>query len=215
MKAKVYIGIPLQNSVHAEFFRSFYPAHLLLPEEGEAHVELCKWGNAVSNRNDIVKSVLAGDFTHLFFMDSDMQFPEATLSRLLAHDKDVVGGFYSIKIEPYHSTVFIEDHENGVPWRTYNPAPGETLRQVAGIGTGCLLIKRKVLEAMKWPWFYYRPVEEEQKFTTEDVAFCEDARKLGFEVWCDFTIRCGHVGHMLVTPFLDTDGQSKVRLNAV
>lgn len=213
-KAKVFIGIPLPDSVHSEFFRTFYQAQLLLPEEGAAFCEFVKWGNTVNNRNDLVKTMLKGDYTHLFFMDSDMSFPPATLSRLLQHKKDIVGGYYTTKVQPFHGTAFIEDHENGIPWRTYSPSSSDNLKQVAAIATGCMLIKRKVLESMKWPWFYYKPAPDKETFSTEDTAFCLDARERGFEVWCDFTIKCGHVGHMLVTPFVQ-DGEAKVMLNAI
>lgn len=212
---KVMIAIPLANSLSSEFFRTFYPAQNLMPEEGLALCEILKWGNTVNNRNDAVKTFLKEDFTHLFFMDSDMTFPESTLSRLLQHDKDIVGGFYTVKTEPYHSTCFVDNKAGeSIPYQTYNPMPGETMKKVSSIGTGCMLIKRKVFEGRKWPWFYYKPYPSEEKFATEDVAFCDDSRQLGFEVWCDFTLKCGHVGHMLVTPFMQ-DGQSKVKLSAV
>lgn len=213
-RVHVFVGVPLSESVHSEFFKTFWPAQLLLPEEGAVSVEVAKWGNTVNNRNDLVKSCLRGDYTHLFFMDSDMSFPESTLSRLLYHDKDIIGGFYTTKVEPYNSTCFVDSPNDGYNYRTYNPQDGEHLKEVAAIGTGCMLIKRQVLEAMKWPWFYYKPNEVKQTFATEDVAFCEDARGKGFKVWCDFNIKCGHVGHMLVQPLM-IDGLSKVRLSAV
>ena len=214
MLPKVLIAVPLMNSVSSEFFRTFYQAQILMPEEGLAFVQVCKWGNVVNNRNDMVKTFLKTDHTHIFFMDSDMTFPEFTLSRLLAHDKDIVGGFYTVKVEPFNSTCFMDNPNDPVPWKSYNPEPGETMKKVASIGTGCALIKRKVFEGRKWPWFYYDPVYTEEKFTTEDVSFCVDSVKLGYEVWCDFTIKCGHVGHALVMPFLH-EGHMKVRLSAI
>ena len=102
MLPKVLIAVPLMNSVSSEFFRTFFQAQMLLPEEGSAFVQICKWGNVVNNRNDMVKTFLKTDHTHLFFMDSDMTFPESTLSRLLAHDKDIVGGFYTVKVDPFN-----------------------------------------------------------------------------------------------------------------
>lgn len=212
-KPKILIAIPLINSLSAEFFRTFYPAQLLLPEEGQAFIEFCKWGNAVNNRNDMVKSFLQKDYTHLFFMDSDMTFPEATLSRLLYHDKDVIGGFYTIKIPDFHSTCFIGNFGDKT-WQSYNPLPGETLKEVTALGTGCMLIKRKVFESGKWPWFYFRPEPFVEKFATEDIAFCVDAKERGFGIWCDFTVKCGHIGNMEVLPFME-DGVMKVACNAV
>lgn len=213
MAAKVLIAIPLVQNVSAEFFKSFYPAQLLLPEEGETFCEVCKWGNTVNNRNDLVKSFLETKYSHLFFMDSDMSFPEATLSRLLQHDKDVIGGFYVTKIPPFHSTCFIGNYGD-TTWLPYTPKIGECLKQVTAIATGCMLIKRKVLEPLKWPWFYYKPEPFQEKFATEDVAFCLDATDKGFEIWCDFTVRCGHNGNMVVTPFMN-EGQMQGKIEVV
>jgi len=212
--AKVFVAVPLSQSVHSEFFKTFYMAQLLLPEEGVAYNEICKWGNTVNNRNDLTKTFLQGDYTHLFFMDSDMSFPEATLSRLLHHDKDIVGGFYSTKVRPFRSTAMVKSNKPGARFESYTPQNGETLKQVDALGTGCMLIKRKVIEGMKWPWFYYKPDYELETFATEDVAFCEDAAEKGFETWCDFSIRCGHAGHMVVTPYVE-QGESRLRIDAV
>jgi hypothetical protein len=212
--AKVFVGIPLSDSVHSEFFRTFFSAQYLLPQEGTSYVEFVKWGNVCKNRNDIVKKFLEGDYSHLFFMDSDMRFPEFTLSRLLAHDKDVVGGYYTTKINPFRSTVLVENGRPGISELTYNPTTGDYLKQVGAIATGCMLIKRHVLEGMKWPWFWYRPEHDRQEFASEDVTFCDEARARGFEVWCDFSLCCGHVGHMVVSPFVDAEG-AKVRMDAI
>lgn len=213
-RAKVLVAIPIADGVSSEFFRTFFPAQNLLPEEGVAYCEICKWGNIINNRNEITKSFLKTDCTHLFFADSDMSFPEATLSRLLAHDKDIVGGYYTTKLKPYRSTCMMRDENSPEKYQSRNPVQGEFLVKVDALGTGCMLIKRRVLETLKWPWFYYKPNYAVQKFATEDVAFCEDAIAKGFEVWCDFTIRCGHIGHMLVTPYFE-DGIARVKLDSV
>lgn len=213
-KAKVFVGIPLPDSVHSEFFRTFFQAQCLLPEEGTAYVEFVKWGNTCKNRNDLAKSFLAGNYTHLFFMDSDMRFPQASLSRLLQHDKDIVGGYYTTKVRPFRSTALIENGTPGIASIAYSPSSKDKLKQVAAVATGCMLIKRRVFEAMKWPYFWYRPEHERQEFASEDVTFCDEARRLGFEVWCDFTLVCGHVGHMIVTPFMDGE-EAKAVIDAI
>ena len=32
----------------------------------------------------------------------------------------------------------------------------------------------------------------------EDLAFCLRARDLGYKIWCDPKIKCGHVGQLVV-----------------
>jgi len=196
--ANVLIGLPMINSVYADFFKSFNSAQLLRFDEGVATVEMATWDNGVNNRNKLVKSCLQGDFTHLFIMDIDNTFPEFTLSRLLSHDKDVVGGFYTTKKPPFHSTCFINN-------KSYVPQNGEKLKQVDIVASGCMLIKRKVLESMKWPYFFLKPDYKKQEFASEDIGFCENVRNMGLEVWCDFSICCGHIGSATILPCWEND----------
>lgn len=189
--ANILIGIPMGAGVAAEFFRSFIPAINLLPEEGEVRLEYIKWGNAVRARNDLVKDFLSGNFSHLFFMDSDMTFPENCLSRLLSHDLDIVGGLYTMKLPPFATTIF----RNNGTIENYVPGPGEGVIEVDAIGTGCLLIKREVFEALKWPYFWYaEDPPDSEEMMTEDSWFCIKGKEAGFKVHCDTSILCGHVG---------------------
>jgi hypothetical protein len=211
--ANVLIGLPMEDSVKAEFFKSFFGAVNLLPEEGNFLLKILKWRNIVTARNETVEDCLKGDFTHLFFMDSDMEFPENALARLLEHDKDIVGGIYPIKLPPYHTTAGMR--EPGKNWRSIMPDPGERLMKVDMVATGCMLIKRRVLELMDWPYFQYvKAPDDEKNFTTEDNYFCMKAQELGLEIWCDASVRCGHVGSGKVS-LEDYNGEVKIRLEMV
>ena len=44
----------------------------------------------------------------------------------------------------------------------------------------------------------------------EDIAFCMRAKELGAELWCDSTIKCGHVGMAVYTE--DTFSASRVQI---
>lgn len=211
----VLVGVPLGNSVRAEFFRSFWPAIQLMPDEGHVTLEYTKYMNTPNARNELVRRCLDGDYSHLFFMDSDMSFPSYALSRLLAHDKDMIGGIYTVKTPPFNSIVFVDETLGEKEWTSWNPKTME-LKECAAIGTGCLLVKREVLESMEWPWFEYRPDPEgKHKFMSEDVVFCIEARKKGFEIWCDPTIMCGHMGNIQITPFLNEESEFKVKTEIV
>lgn len=207
---KVLIGLPMEDSVKAEFFTSFFAAVNLLPQEGTFVLNISKWRNIVKTRNDMVKEAIKG-YSHLFFMDSDMMFPENTLSRLLRHDLDIVGGLYTVKLPPYNTTIF---RNNGKLWQSYNPSVGEGLIEVEGIGTGCLLIKTDVLKKMDWPYFWYaESPDEKENMMTEDVYFCIEAKKKGYRIHCDTSVHCGHVGNGMVT--IEEKDDLKVRIQMV
>tara|TARA_B100000965_G_scaffold190967_1_gene159401 strand:+ start:3896 stop:4735 length:840 start_codon:yes stop_codon:yes gene_type:complete len=65
-------------------------------------------------------------------------------------------------------------------------------------GFGWLLIKKGVFEDknMPYPWFAPKMQVFEsgtvQDMCGEDVSFCLDAKKAGYEIWCDPRIRVGH-----------------------
>lgn len=83
--------------------------------------------------------------------------------------------------------------------------------EVRSISTGCMIIKREVLnkfineniaplckhgEAAYHPFFQHQKmiIDGQWEDVSEDWYFCEKARKLGFGVWCDTTIKLGHIG---------------------
>ena len=107
----------------------------------------------------------------------------------------------------------------GVRWREHQGEnPGAPLVAIAGGGTGCMLIRRDVLERMAQlrgegnVWHVDRvPWEEQMRLLqagemisgimTEDIMFCEDAhRELGVQPWLDLDVRMetGHMGEQPV-----------------
>lgn len=70
-----------------------------------------------------------------------------------------------------------------------------SLKINAGCGFGCVLVKTDVL------------FEVQAAFGTmfnpflgigEDLAFCWRARHLGYDIWLDPSIECGHVGYSVI-----------------
>lgn len=133
------------------------------------------------NRNKIVEEGKQSDY--ILFVDSDMTFPEDTLKRLLAHDKDIVGIDSSYKELPLQSTV---KHD-------YPELPKE-LCKVRAVGGGILLVKTSVFEKLNKPYFVMEHNEDGLISKGEDVYFCEKAKEAGYEIWCDPTIKIGHLG---------------------
>lgn len=75
-----------------------------------------------------------------------------------------------------------------LPAMTILPSTPDALVRCATLATGCMLIKRGVLEAMEWPYFKCH----ERSAGGEDFYFCDKATALGFEVWADFALQCAH-----------------------
>ena len=79
-----------------------------------------------------------------------------------------------------------------------------------------LLIKTSVFKKVGKPWFEYEPIKESPDchMATEDIVFCRNAKKLGYKIYCDGGIPCGHVGSFVVTPVV-FKGQKQARVEPV
>ncbi len=182
--ATVAIGIPSGDMVHADFAMCL--ATLCLNPGARTCIINAKSSLVALGRNQCAEAAKLAGATHLLFLDSDMVFPVTTLSRLLKHNKDIVGAIYSQRTPPFHPLgVTIEGSHTNVTGG---------LQQMKIIPTGCLLISMKVFDKLPKPWF--NTSVEGEKILGEDYYFCEQARKVGFEIWCDGDLsrEIGHVG---------------------
>lgn len=167
-------------------------------------------------RNFFVKQALEGGFDYLFMIDDDNPIPPDTLEKLLEDDKDIITvpilsrnpledgthplcAFYKEdrkikkKTMPYYTPIK-EFKEEG------------DLHQIDAAGTGCILIKRKVLESMakeyEYPFeFGDITVEGQRRTMSEDAEFSERAVKQGFEIWLDERIIPIHLGQQQIIKY--------------
>jgi hypothetical protein len=150
-------------------------------------------------RNTLVRNILTLEPqpTHLLFIDADMCFPKDGLLRLLAHDKPVVGAFYSKRVPP-HDTV-------GCLMGNPDVSQGG-IHRADVMPHGFVLIKREVYEYLKSPWYYesydpaYVTLADPDGQIGEDTNFSRDCVKAGIEMWCDadLTFECAHIGEIHV-----------------
>lgn len=68
------------------------------------------------------------------------------------------------------------------------PATKEDLIEVDGVGGGCLLIHKRVLDAIEPPWFEYNVGTN----VGEDFYFCRKVQAAGFKIFLDPGVICGH-----------------------
>jgi hypothetical protein len=152
-----------------------------------------------ASRNQLSESFMNRvDADYLFWLDSDIEFPPYGLYRLISRDLDIVGGVYYRKEATARPLVMRLQEDN--MFTTILDFPTDRVFECDGIGTGFLLIKRKVFEAFTpeaikelGPPFGigYGPTGMEEG---EDLSFCRRAQKLGFKIWADPTVPLKHVG---------------------
>lgn len=155
-------------------------------------------------RNEIMKVWLQEtDDDYLLMLDTDMVPPEDTIERLLAHDKDIVGGLCFVAgvgsaVRP--TLHVVREDKDGKPYiDILYDYPRNQLVKVDATGAACILIKREVAEYM-WeargikhpmPWFAFG-MHNGIKIG-EDVSFCLTAAKCGFEVYVDTSLEVPHM----------------------
>ena len=144
-----------------------------------------------NNRNRLVQYAQDNGFTHLFFIDHDMVLPADMITRLLANDKDVIGGAYNYRHLPKEP--ILADKRNGKTFLIDPLMVPKSLFKLWAIGTGCLLIKMSVFEKLTKPYFEYKLMDSGE-FMSEDFYFCDKLEKAGVEVWCSPEIPTAHIG---------------------
>ena len=184
---RVVIGMPLVESIKMETVISLLGITSNVKQS--TSVIFVKGSLIHDARKSIVLKAQSVGATHLLFMDSDMTAPNDTIDRLLAHGKDIVGVNSHTKSIPTYSTVKMINDEGKII--VENNIPKE-LFKVYACGTGILLVTMRVFDIIDKPWFFYDP--DEKAPISEDVWFCRQAQRKGIEVFCDPTLKIGHVG---------------------
>lgn len=123
-----------------------------------------------NQRTELVKRSIEGHASHILFIDSDMRFPDDTIERLKAHDKDIVAANCR--------------HRQANKWTAGFSSKGKTgLTEVKSIGFGVTLIRTDVFFKMAEPWF--ATPYDGVNFIGEDVYFCHMAKEAGFKIYID------------------------------
>lgn len=152
------------------------------------------------NRNYAVIQAQKNNSSHILFIDDDMVFPFDTLERLLAHGREIVGVNSYSRILPLSSTVALLDENGGLqrPEDVAFPKPlPDKLFECFGVGAGVLLIDMEVFDVIEKPWFHFEALSSGKISIGEDGWFCMQARKAGFNIYCDPSLPIGHIGDFI------------------
>lgn len=145
-----------------------------------------------NNRNHIVKDFLQGDCEYLLMIDDDNP-PLKNPLDFVKFDKDVIGAIVpgrDLNGIHFHVYRFGKD-PNKITFEQYENKEIKDLTKIDAIGTGCIMVKRKVLEKIKRPfedWFD----DDGIMITNDDMYFSIKCHKEGFEVWTHGEYMCSH-----------------------
>lgn len=200
------IGTPCYNGMlHVDYFNSI----MNLYKEKIQFATMCLANESLITRarNTLISYFYHNkDFTHLLFLDGDIGIPFGTITKLLSHNKNIIGvpialkGFDENGNKVYNVGKLIEDCGD--------------LCEVDRVGTGCLLISRKVVEDIikvsdKYKKFIpsrgeglteidhydvFKTGVFQEDYLSEDFWFCMRMRSLGYSIYIDRSINAVHNG---------------------
>lgn len=156
-----------------------------------------------ASRNHFAMDVLESDFTHLFFIDSDVGFDAIGFFKILNADKPICAGIYPMKTEDPRYPVQLKTGEKG-------ECLGEAetgLLAANNLPTGFMCIQRHVLEILKSNHPELEYIENDRTFYDffgcrlkdkrwwgDDYSFCNLWTEDGGHLWVYPDINFSHFG---------------------
>ena len=238
---KLVISTPCYGGVVTEAYaQAMFSLPILCAQMGVnvAYMTIANESLVTRARNELVHNFMKTDADYLMFIDADIKFDPKSIIRMLSADKDIVVGAYPLKqldwdkllLESKQKEFTSKDAVRAVASYVINvhkPDPalvGKTvdvqivngLLEVYDAGTGFMLIKRHVIEAMieEFPeTLYYSDkdvtlsreantryalfdtqIDEDKRYLSEDYTFCRRWQKLGGKIYLDVNTVLDHIG---------------------
>jgi len=196
MRTKLLVAVPTLDFVHSAFMECLIKLTKRLSLEC-VDFDVCIISGTLVYvaRDRLANKAINEDFTHVLWLDSDMVFQPDIFRDLLDTGKDFVTGIYHAR-RPGHASCIFKRCDELDHIERFDKYPSDTF-EIGGCGFGCVLIKTDILKAVK---LNYKTCFLPKPQLGEDIAFCQRARAMGFKIWCEPSVQCGHIGHITVYP---------------
>jgi hypothetical protein len=192
-KNNVAICIPCRDTLHS--------AHALSLTEMvkfntmnniDTHVFMDLSTVLLTQRERLATEALNLGAEYMLWLDSDIVFPATTVTRLLAHNEDVVAANYVRRRTPIKGVAYkkIWDWQNPLSFDIQ-----DSLVTVEGVGMGCMLIKTEIFNEIPKPWFEFEWCPDSNDFLGEDMILCRKIAATGRSVKID-TILSQELRHL-------------------
>lgn len=192
---RILVAIPTNKYIEPETFKSLW--NLTVPEGYELDFQYF-YGYQIDQIRNLIAD-WAKRYDYLLSVDSDIVLPNDALVKMLAADKPIISGLYIQRIPNTHTLEVYMDNNDGCINIPYDRIENRGVVEIAACGMGCALIKSEVFRTLAYPHYVYTSALNHANTVSEDIYFCMKARKAGFSVWADASIKCDHVGSTLFT----------------
>lgn len=198
MNVRTMIAIPTVRDAHKPVWQIVSYTGLIRPTGTDFRLSAAYEGIA-ENRNHLAAHALEQGYSHVLFLDDDIQFPTDGLLRMLAWRYPAVAGLYFLRLGCVSVGNFVNDHA----WQPIACPPDHDLEYVTMAAGGCLLLDTRIFRRMSSPWWAFGPGY------SEDVGFARKLRdELRIPILADLRVRCGHGTSM----WLEPDGRATVKM---
>lgn len=198
---KTLIGIPAMDFVSTSFMSCLTG----LQPVGDTSLHVVQSSLIYDARNDIALRAVNEGYDRILWLDSDVTFPSDLLERMSARmdeGYEFVSGLYFTRKEPIRPLIFqrvelTKKDGKGIPVSdNFADYPRNDVFQIAGCGFGCVMmtvdLARRIFEA-------YGAAFSPLPGFGEDLSFCIRANAVGTEMYCDSSIKLGHIGQSIIT----------------
>lgn len=187
---KVFIAIPhYQGTMRVELSKFLQIQTLQSSLNHFPFFESRPWD---ATRNLIVKDFLETrrNYNFLLMIDTDV-VPPANILDLANFNCDIISPVCFSFQEGAPFALILKEVPGG--FQQLNPVPANQLiEDVGACGTGCLMIHRRVLEALDPPWFRFEYTKEGLLGGGEDFFFMKKARAAGFKIFVHTSYLASH-----------------------
>lgn len=191
---KLMVAVPTTDYVSAEFMRCLVNLSMKLVKDGvDVDVRVVGGTLVYIARNKLAAIAIEHGYDQVLWLDSDMVFGENIVDDLLFCGKEMVCGVFVSRRPQYKPCVYsdITDPGNMIKVEQFGTQPF----RVDGCGFATVMTSVELLKAVRDR--FGPPFQPTEKYG-EDLAFCDRVKQLGREIWCDPTVRPGHIAHVPV-----------------
>ena len=190
---KYLVAIPCMDTMPTQFVKSL----IGLRVEGTIEIAFSANSLVYDSRNLLSKKASEEGFDRILWLDSDVTFKPDMFERLskrLDEGYQFVSGLYVKRKTPIEPTIFktVYMMDDKLPKADCYFDYPEGIFEIAACGFGAVMMDICVLNSVGME--FGLPFSPILGFS-EDISFCMRAKQVGYKLYCDSTIKLGHIGY--------------------
>jgi len=197
MKSLLIALIHNKSEMQVDFVRSLFGLYENAKKHFKVHLQIINASFICHMRNLAVEIAQQNKIDYIFFVDTDHIYPKDTIERLYSRKKDIIGGKYFRRKNPHYPAHFKKINYKDLGKKSNAEYFEENkLKVVQASGFAGVLIKTKVFNQLKYP--YFKVKYRKNGCVGEDIYFCSKIKNK-FKFWIDPTIEYPHLHQIAIT----------------